>query len=302
MNARRGTGLILMNACVDNARVSSFWSSIDREISVHYFRLYNFHCLEHIHGEFSINIPLGSPLAYRVGDTIEHVAPGSTFVIQPGEWHTGVNLSQGLTISVSERSIKSLCSAIRLHSDFIDKSIFISRFIEDERLKSISEELAHEMHGSSIGRSIVITSLVTQYLIYILRGWAAPSDHPRNSNRCLPVAEMLRAVEYMNDCPKSLFSLQSISKSLCTSQSRFTSLFAASTGSSPLAFYNRILIQKAQYLLAQPDMSVKEVAFNLEFQSEAHFCNLFRSISGASPTEFRSMGTVVPLYTSSIRR
>jgi AraC-like DNA-binding protein len=292
----------LMNPSDGGINVSSLWSSMDGEISVHYFQFYRFHCLEHVHGEFSINIPLGGPLSYRIGDSIESVLPGSVLVIQPGEWHTGVDLSQGITISVSERSLTALCSAIHLKRDAADKEVSISRFVKDERLSSLAQDLAHEMRHASIGRDIVITSLVNQYLIYLLRGWAVPSEQPLQSSRYLPVTEMLRAIEYMNYCPKSSFSLRSISTTIGTSQSRFVALFSASTGSSPLAFYNRILIQKAKQLLVQSDMPIKEVAFTLDFQSEAHFCNLFRTISGTSPTACRSNGSVAPLYSYNLRR
>jgi AraC-like DNA-binding protein len=290
-----------MNACDDGINVNSLWSSMDGEISVHYFEFYRFHCLEHVHNEFSINIAL-CPLSYSVGNRIESVRPGSVLVIPPGEWHTGVDLSRGITISVSERSLTSLCSAIHLKRGSADKEVSISRFIKDERLASIAQDLAHEMRHTSIGRDIVITALVNQYLIYLLRGWAVPSEQPLQSSRYLPVTEMLRTVEYMNYCPKSSFSLRSISTTIGTSQSRFVALFSASTGSSALAFYNRILIQKAKHLLVWSDIPIKEVTFTLAFQSEAHFCNLFRTITGISPTACRSTGNVAPLYSYNLRQ
>jgi len=281
--------------------VSILWSSSDREIFVHYFRYRRFHCLEHTHGELSINIPLSSPLSYRIGDRIETVTPGSALVIQPGEWHTGVDLSEGVTISISNRSFRSLSSAIRLNSDFANGHVSLSHLIQDERLKSVGRELAHEMSHPAPGRDMVITSMVTQYLIYLLRQWAVPLRDDLLPTRYLPVIEMLRAIEYMNNCPKRAFSLRGASMAIRTSQSRFVSLFSASTGSSPLVFYNRIVIQKAKQLLVESDISIKEVAFALEFQSESHFCNLFRSISGSSPTAFRSEGKLAPLYECTVR-
>jgi AraC-like DNA-binding protein len=290
-----------MNICESSIQVSNLWSSIDREISVHYFQYHRFHCLEHTHGEFSISIPLDCPISYRLGNKMERVVPGNSLVIQPGEWHSGVNLSHGITISVSERSIKSLYSAIHPNSDLADVQISISRVIKNGRLNSIGHELAYEMRHAWVGRDLVIASLVTQYLIYVLRKWAVPFHRASQPNRQLLATEMVRAIEHMNNCPKSTFSLQSTCAVIGTSQSRFVSLFSASTGSSPLVFYNHILIQKAKHLLVQSDVSIKEVAFSLEFQSESHFCNLFRSITGVSPTAFRSSGKIVPLYEYTVR-
>lgn len=291
-----------MKQSTDSTNMSNLWMSMDGEISVHYFQSYHFHCLEHVHGEFSINIPLDAPLSYRVSDGIRSVEPGSVLVIPPGEWHTGVDLSHGITISVSERCLSSLCATFDLSRAAASHTVSLSRLVTDGRLASLSQDLAHEMRNDSIGRDIVITALVNQYLIYLLRGWSLPPDPYMQPSRYLPVTEMLRAVEYMNFCPKGSFSLRSISTTLGTSQSRFVALFSASTGSSPLAFYNRILIQRAKHLLVQSDMPIKEVAFTLEFQSEAHFCNLFRTISGISPTACRNGGDIEPLYNHSIRR
>jgi AraC-like DNA-binding protein len=291
-----------MNTGQRSINVSNLWSSIDRDISVHYFQYSHIHSLEHIHGEFSINIPLDHSISYRISDRIESVAPGSVLVIQPGEWHTGVDLSHGITISVSVRSLKALCAAVHPSTDLADGNISISRFIKDERLKSLGHELAYEMCHTSVGRDIVITSLVTQFLIYLLRGWAVHLNHSIESSRHLHAAEMVRTIEHMNDCPKRSFSLHTLCMSIGTSQSRFVSLFNASTGSSPLVFYNRILIQKAKHLLVQSDLSIKETAFILNFQSESHFCSLFRSITGVPPSAFRTAGKLVPLYTSTVRR
>jgi AraC-like DNA-binding protein len=293
---------VLMDIGESSIRVSSLWSSIDREISVHYFEYRSLHCLEHVHGELSINIPLDSPLSYRVGNDMIRVEPGTSLVIQPGEWHTGVDLPHGMTISVNERILKSLCSAIYPSSDLPEGHVSISRFIKDERLNLIGHELAHEMRHDSAGRNLVIKSLVTQYLIYVLRGWATPLRCAPQSNRHLHAFEMVRAIEHMNNCPKSSFGLQSLCAAIGTSQSRFVSLFSASTGSSTLVFYNYILIQKAKHLLVQSSASIKEVAFTLEFQSESHFCNLFRSVAGISPTAFRDGGKIVPLYRCIVRR
>jgi AraC-like DNA-binding protein len=282
--------------------VTNLWSTTDREISVHYFQYGPIHSLEHVHGEFSINIPLDHSILYRIDDRIESVEPGSVLVIQPGEWHTGVDLPHGVTISVSVRALKALCGAVRPSPNCADGNVSFPRLIQDRRLRSLGHELAYEMCNTSAGKDIVITSLVTQFLVYLLRGWAVPLNHAIEASRHLHAAEMVRTIEHMNDCPKRSFSLQTLCTTLGTSQSRFVSLFNASTGSSPLVFYNRILIQKAKHLLVQSDLSIKETAFILDFQSESHFCSLFRSIAGSPPSAFRSAGKLDPLYTSKVRR
>jgi transcriptional regulator GlxA family with amidase domain len=99
---------------------------------------------------------------------------------------------------------------------------------------------------------------------------------------------MVRALEYMNARGKSRFSLAELCSDLGTSTSRFIQLFKNSVGSvSPHLYYNRLIVEKAQKLLASSDMAIKEIAYELGFQNESHFCKVFRSCAGTTPGSYR---------------
>ncbi len=276
--------------------LSRLWYTPDREISIHIFR-YNaglLDCLEHSHGEFSITISLESQLAYWIGGRVNTVKRGEILVIQPGEWHAGVYTLEppplGLTISVAESTLKRLLTAMGVEAGSLDEvEIHLSRLTEDRRFTYLGEEMQHEILNSAPGRDAVMSSLVTQFLISLLRFCVQPgvSAERHDVARQLPAAEMVRAVEYMNKHRKSSFSLGGLCSEIGTSQSRFIQLFRNSTNTSPLVFYNRILVNKAKTLLNHSGLSIKQIAYALQFQSESHFCTLFRSISGKTPNQFR---------------
>ncbi|SDI37608.1 helix-turn-helix domain-containing protein [Chryseobacterium jejuense] len=59
------------------------------------------------------------------------------------------------------------------------------------------------------------------------------------------------------------------------------------TGSSPMKHIQQRILAEARYLLAYTDLSVKEIAYLLQFESSAYFGKFFRARTGSSPSVFR---------------
>ena len=54
-----------------------------------------------------------------------------------------------------------------------------------------------------------------------------------------------------------------------------------------IEYLNQIRIKNARQLLEFSDKDIGQVAQLCGFRSTAYFCNLFRKLTGTSPTEFR---------------
>ena len=107
---------------------------------------------------------------------------------------------------------------------------------------------------------------------------------------------MVRTLEYMNARGKSKFSVAELCAEIGTSTSRFIQLFKNSVSSmSPHVYYNRLIVGKAQRILAASDLSIKAIAYDLGFQNESHFCKVFRSCAGVTPGRFRERTSVLKL-------
>ncbi|WP_106915890.1 helix-turn-helix domain-containing protein [Chryseobacterium aurantiacum] len=59
------------------------------------------------------------------------------------------------------------------------------------------------------------------------------------------------------------------------------------TGSSPTKHIQQRILAEARYLLAFTDMSVKEIAYLLQFESSTYFGKFFKRKTGSSPSAFR---------------
>jgi AraC-like DNA-binding protein len=71
------------------------------------------------------------------------------------------------------------------------------------------------------------------------------------------------------------------------SLSHFNRLFREWTGYSPLDYLRRQRIARARQLLADVDLSIKEVAARSGFKDPYHFSKAFRQLDGLSPSQFR---------------
>jgi AraC-like DNA-binding protein len=67
-------------------------------------------------------------------------------------------------------------------------------------------------------------------------------------------------------------------------------LFVRQMGTTPRGYLQKRRLESARARLREPQMAIKEVAYELGFSSPAHFCHWFRQATGQSPREFRAAG------------
>jgi AraC family transcriptional regulator len=179
---------------------------------------------------------------------------------------------------------------MRFPGDLDRNRVFFLDKMCDPSLLALVEELMHEIDQRQGGYELVVDSIVLQILVHLFRSLLRPLFEPGTVEppRQLPSWQMVRSLEYMNARGKSKFSLAEICADIGTSTSRFIQLFKNSVSSmSPHVYYNRLIVSKAQRLLMTGDLSVKEVAYELGFQNESHFCKVFRTCAGVTPGNFR---------------
>ncbi len=82
-------------------------------------------------------------------------------------------------------------------------------------------------------------------------------------------------------------SIHQIADELGMSYSNFRKLFKEYTGISPASYQQSLKLQRAKELLTTTDMSIKEIAYRLSFDSPDYFSSKFRMKTGRKPSEFR---------------
>jgi AraC-like DNA-binding protein len=84
-------------------------------------------------------------------------------------------------------------------------------------------------------------------------------------------------------------NLSYISDAIGISASRFSEVFRNYTSMTPYQYYIHIKIHKAETLLEQNNMPVKEVAYRMGFEDQYYFSRLFKSKTGYTPSQWKSL-------------
>ena len=87
---------------------------------------------------------------------------------------------------------------------------------------------------------------------------------------------------------ESSLTIQQIAKELGVSYSNFRKLFKEHTGLSPAIYQQELKLQRAKELLTTTDMSIKEIAYHLNFNSPDYFSAKFKIKMGRKPSELRN--------------
>ena len=81
--------------------------------------------------------------------------------------------------------------------------------------------------------------------------------------------------------------VEKIAEELNVSYSWFRKVFKAYTGLAPGQYLIQLKIEKAKVLLSDASRSIKQVAFDLQFESCFYFSRLFKEKTGITPENFR---------------
>lgn len=85
-------------------------------------------------------------------------------------------------------------------------------------------------------------------------------------------------------------SLAKLSHELNFSANYLSNLFRAETGMRVIEYLNRVRMDKAKQLLADPRLKVYEVAEKVGYQDTSYFCKVFKEVTGVTVSEFRKIG------------
>jgi len=82
-------------------------------------------------------------------------------------------------------------------------------------------------------------------------------------------------------------TIQQVAEDLGVSYSNFRKLFKEHTGISPAIYQQDLRLQRAKELLSTTGLSIKEIAYRLNFESPDYFSSKFKAKTGRRPSELR---------------
>lgn len=102
----------------------------------------------------------------------------------------------------------------------------------------------------------------------------------------LPRHILRRVIERMRNLDTDL-NLQALAKETGYSRVHFLRMFRAATGYPPHNYLLNLRVDRARELLANPTLSLTDIALECGFSSHSHLTRVFRQLLGSTPSEYR---------------
>ncbi|MCL6602971.1 MAG: response regulator [Paenibacillus sp.] len=127
-----------------------------------------------------------------------------------------------------------------------------------------------------------------QYLSTLLeRLWRWRSEGTDKYGDLISKVKQYISVHYNND----QLSLQDISRQIGVSPSHMSKVFSQETGQTMTEYLTGTRIRKAMELLKTTRQKTFEIAFEVGYNDQHYFSNLFKKFTGMTPMEYRRQGT-----------
>ena len=210
------------------------------------------------------------------------IKSGDFFLLFPGEWHTYHPLPgkkwKSYWIGYKGRNMDD-----RVRAGFLspEKPIYHVGYSAD----------IVNLYRSALKASLEEAAFVQQTLAGIVNhliGLMYSLERNNILNKDGERVEMInRARLRIREALESPLSIQQIASEMSVSYSNFRKLFKEYTGISPALYQQDLKLQRAKELLSTTDLSIKEIAYQLNFESPDYFSSKFKTKTGLKPSDFR---------------
>ena len=93
--------------------------------------------------------------------------------------------------------------------------------------------------------------------------------------------------KYIHSRFNEKIAIEDLCKEVNMSETLLTTCFKSTTGKTIIEYINCLRIDKAKQLLAETDMRITDISYELGFNDGAYFNRVFKKTVGTSPNEYR---------------
>ena len=137
------------------------------------------------------------------------------------------------------------------------------------------------------GDRLYAESLTTTLAVHLLQTYATRRPQLKTYSDGLARPQLQRVVDYIHSHLDADLSLETLSTLAGMSAHYFAQLFKQSTGAAPHQYVIRCRVEQAKTLLAQPDLSIADIAYRVGFAHQSHLNRHFKRLVGTTPGQWR---------------
>ena len=231
-----------------------------------------------------IYISRGKGLFFKSPDEYTEISQGDMILLRPGVWHSYKPCQhtgwQEYWIGFNGDIMK-----MRFSKDIAGKDIFrlgVREDIIELFMKAISiAEREQPMYQNVLA---CIAEMILAMTLYY------DKNNPANTN--IQLRSIRQAQAIIRENLTTDITPEDIARQINMSYSWFRKSFKEHTGISPVHYILSLRIKKAKELLAETDMSIKEITYKLRFSSTAYFTTVFKRFAHTTPSDYRQRYTI----------
>lgn len=193
----------------------------------------------------------------------------------------GMDAEQEQSAAENDRAPEGFLGLARPYSDYLYNQLRDYRqrvtYVSQEDLQKLrrafyllSEE---DMHSHLLGHSL--------FLEFVVGNFTGAGCNNKNA------WDISAALTYIHAHLTENPSMERIAEHCGLSPSRFNEAFKEQMGITPHAYITNLKIDTAKILLKNPEISVTDVAMQLNFSSGNHFSAVFKRYTGCTPSQYR---------------
>jgi AraC family transcriptional regulator of arabinose operon len=148
------------------------------------------------------------------------------------------------------------------------------------RIVTCFRQIQRLSESSNAMRAVLQINLLEQALL-----WAAAVEREAAD----PVdPRVRRTIEYMGGHLAEPITIDDLCRAAGASRSQLAAIFAPSTGFTPMRYLEKLRLERAMQLLRMTSRTVDSIATEVGFCDAKHFARRFRTLTGLSPTVYRT--------------
>lgn len=187
-------------------------------------------------------------------------------------------LSEALMSNVAADMLERPIADVRLH-DLLK--------VRDPMITQIVDAIAQETSNAAIGGALCVEALGTQLAVHLLRKYASITFREASVPGALSPAQASRVVDFIDATLHENLTLEALAAQAGLGVWTFIRRFRQTFGKAPHAYIIDRRILRAQQLIAQGGMPVKQVACTCGFADQAHLTRAMQKRLGVTPGALR---------------